>query len=250
MTDRAALAWYTRAFDDLYLELYPHRTPEEAAADVDWVIRETRLPRAARVLDFCCGSGRHLRAWQAHDYFCAGFDLSRELLRRARRDLGPSARLARSDMRILPFAAEAFDLVASFFTSFGYFDEESDDRAVLCGIARVLRPGGLFMLDFLNATAVRATLVPSSHTVRGELDIEQTRSIDETRGRVEKIVSVRRNGIPLDTRRESVRLYSALELGVMFEDAGLIVDRRFGSLRGDPHDPHAQRLVLLARKRG
>ena len=44
-------------------------------------------------------------------------------------------------MRI-PFGRNAFDIVFNFFTSFGYFDDPSEDLKVVNNIYLALKPGG------------------------------------------------------------------------------------------------------------
>jgi SAM-dependent methyltransferase len=68
-------------------------------------------------------------------------DLQESLLRRA----GPLPRAA-ADMRHLPVADGAFDLVLNLWNSFGYFLDEAEEAAALAEFRRVLRPGGLVLL--------------------------------------------------------------------------------------------------------
>src|SRR5215471_19376833 len=60
----------------------------------------------------------------------------------------------RADARELAFEAE-FDAAVNLFTSvIGYFDDESEDRRVIGGVARTLRPGGSFLIDTINLLAL------------------------------------------------------------------------------------------------
>ena len=53
------------------------------------------------------------------------------------------------------FGLEKFDVIFNLFTSFGYFDNETDDLAVLKNISDALKQDGIFVFDFLNADLVR-----------------------------------------------------------------------------------------------
>ena len=101
------------------------------------------------VLDLCCGPGRHSIELARRGFRVTGVDRSSFLLGRARdlaSEAGVDVEWVRQDMR--RFARdEAFDLVLSMFTSFGYFDDPSDDVAVLRNVHRSLRPGGTLVLD-------------------------------------------------------------------------------------------------------
>ena len=52
------------------------------------------------------------------------------------------------------------DLTVSLFTSFGYFEHDEEHAPALREMVDTLRPGGWFVIDFLNAAAVRAQLIP------------------------------------------------------------------------------------------
>jgi SAM-dependent methyltransferase len=73
-------------------------------------------------------------------------------------------RLLQGDMREPPFEGR-FDALVNWFSSFGYFDDETN-RRVLEGFARALRPGGVLLIGC--ARPVSRTWRPStsvaSHT--------------------------------------------------------------------------------------
>ena len=75
--------------------------------------------------------------------------------------VAPGARLL--DMRRLPFADASFDAVLNLFHAFGYLEDETQDELVLAEVARVLAPGGRFLLEVANREAlVRAGTTATS----------------------------------------------------------------------------------------
>jgi SAM-dependent methyltransferase len=54
-----------------------------------------------------------------------------------------------------PIDAKPVDAVFNLFTSFGYFDNEKDDKKVFQSVYDALKPGGFFVLDYLNEEFVR-----------------------------------------------------------------------------------------------
>jgi SAM-dependent methyltransferase len=205
--------WYVEAFQDLYPALYPHR--DEAAADrevaelagwLGWSGRE-------RVLDACCGGGRHLAAMRSRGFDAWGIDLSPPLLARACARSGLAGRAVRADVRRLPFG-EVFDAVVNLFTSFGYFLSEEENLAGLREWTRVLRPGGILLIDHMNRPALEKTLVPESRDRRGDLEVVQKRRIEGDR--VVKEIEVFGPDGSVRRFQENVRLYRQeefLELG-------------------------------------
>jgi SAM-dependent methyltransferase len=150
----------------------------------------------------------------------------------------------RADMRRLPFAG-SFDAATSFFTSFGYFDEEGN-RAVLGTAAEALRPGGAYFLDFMNATLVKTRLVPESEEERDGRTYRVRRRIEN--GRVLKDVHIESNGEPAVEYTESVRLYLHNDLQAMLVEAGLSPAASYGDFDGRDFTTDAPRCIVVAKK--
>jgi SAM-dependent methyltransferase len=230
--------WYETAFRKQYLDLYYRRDDAAAEAEAAFAARALSLAEGARVVDVACGAGRHARALGALGYRVTGVDLSRDLLAAAS---GTSR--VRADMRALPFR-DAFDGATSFFTSFGYFDDAGNAKAME-SIAGAVRMGGGLLLDFLNAAAVEAHLVPEGVEEREGRKYHLRRRIEE--GRVVKDVVLEEEGLTL-SYSESVRLYNHHELVILLKEAGLSVVASYGAFDGRDYTTDAPRCVLVAKK--
>jgi len=195
------------------------------------------------VLDVACGAGRHAAALAAAGARPVGIDLSPALLRHAR---GAGVPLVRGDMRRLPVRAGSVDLAVNLFTSFGYFERDDEHAAVLRGIAATLKPGGWFVMDFLNADTVRTTLVPVETQVLGGAPVRVTRELVDGERFVRKTIET------ADGRRfaERVRLFTPGDLEAMMGAAGLDVQGRYGDYDGGPLRPGAPRSLFTARRVG
>ncbi|MCX7016480.1 MAG: class I SAM-dependent methyltransferase [Candidatus Sumerlaeota bacterium] len=242
--------WYETAFDTLYLTLYPHRDEADARRAVEFLDKKARLGEARLVLDLCCGAGRHLLLLRHLGARVVGFDLSRQLLETAANDLAahdfpPS--LVQGDMAHLPFSG-AFDLAINLFTSFGYFDSDAENARVLREAAEALKRGGRFVLDFMNAPWVRASLVPHSvEQTATRLRVDTRRAIEGDPPRVVKRVRVSGGRVEREIV-ESVRLFERADLEAMLSEAGLRVAGAWGDFDGRPYGEMAPRCLLLAEK--
>ncbi len=236
--------WFANAFDALYPIVYAHRTVEAATAESAFAIDQLKLCESCSVLDLCCGNGRHMVHLLQHTPHVTGLDYSPDLLGFARVQLGETARLLRGDMRAIPFEG-VFDAVANFFTSFGYFQDYSENLSVAQGIARALKPKGRFFVDYLNPDYVRSHLDPETHRKAGDLDIHERRWVDESTKRVNKVTEVSRAGQPVSNSSESVRLYSPVELDALLDEAGLTVEARYGDYDGSAVDPLRPRQIIV-----
>lgn len=248
--------WYQRTFDQFYLELYARRDEGEArrfAAALGPLLE----PGAA--LEVACGAGRFLRALRGNGRTVHGLDLSRALLAEARRR-SPDQTLIRGEMRALPFRAGSFAVVLFLFTSFGYFLDRREDAAALREARRVVRPGGLLVLDFLNAVLVRDRLVAESRREVAGRAVREVRWVDETgpflRKRVEigppasgevAAAAIAGPRAPREVREERVRLYTPADLRTMAEGCGFRPVAAWGDYDGGRFaEQESERFILLA----
>lgn len=236
--------WFEEWFGEEYLELYPHRDDREAERAVALVRRTLPWCPGWRVLDVGCGAGRHARALAAAGARPVGLDLSRALLARARLTTGSP--LVRADMRRIPVRAGAMDLTVNLFTSFGYFASDDEHRDVVAEMVATVRPGGWFVLDFLDADTVRTRLVPEERLELATGAMEITRAVSDDGGYVIKTIAI------ADGRTfvERVRLFTPQELEEMLVAAGLVVHHRFGDYDGGPLAVGAPRAILMGQPAG
>jgi SAM-dependent methyltransferase len=233
--------WFEEWFGEEYLQLYPHRNEEDARAVVSLIARVLPWQRGWRVLDVACGAGRHLQALTAAGAAPIGLDLSATLLRRARQ-VTPRP-LVRADMRALPVRPGTMDLTVNLFTSFGYFANDREHAGALREMISTVRPGGWFVLDFLNPGRIRATMVADERSTIGERTVRVRRQITADDRFVVKTITTE------DGRdfRERVRLLEPSDLESMMRHAGAEPVHRFGDYAGGELGP-GPRTILFARR--
>ena len=242
--------WFRQAFDSQYLEVYPWRNVASAEPEAMRAIEWLQAAPGADFLDLCCGAGRHSVWLKKAGLELVSIDLSRDLLAEARRTLGPEAVLIHSDVRSLPLPQSSVDHAAMFFTSFGYFPTDEENMAVLEEVARVVRPGGGFLLDLPDRDSTIEGLVAKSDRNEGDLRIEETRSVTTDGTRVEKQVVLRR-GECVRSYTESVRLYNFVELNALLLASGWECSMVYGDWAGEKYQPgKSERMILVARRSG
>lgn len=105
-----------------------------------------------RLLDVGCGTGRHLLELSRYPGTLVGLDFAREDLRimRYMRDLTAHDRpiiatmhMVQGDGERLPFPSASFDQVICTET----LEHVPDDRAIVCELMRVLKPGGVLAVS-------------------------------------------------------------------------------------------------------
>jgi SAM-dependent methyltransferase len=244
--------WYRELFNEEYLRRYePLLTPERTEADAEAVVRLLNLAPGSRVLDLCCGHGRHAIALARRGHEVTGLDLCELFLDRARARAaaaGVEVRWVHSDMRRIPFRGE-FAATINMFTAFGYLESDEEDQEVLRQVCAALKPGGRFLMEILHRDNLLRRHLPCSIERRddGALMLDERR-FDLLAGRQEE---VRTTIYPDGTRAEqrlSLRLYTAAELARLFRTAGLEVEAAYGDLDGGPLTLESRRMVLIGRK--
>ncbi len=242
------MTWYKDWFRDTnYRVVYEHRDEIEAEEMIDLIERTIGHEPERRVLDVGCGSGRHAISFAKRGYGdVTGIDLSPTLLAEARNEtarLQLSIQFLERDMRDIP--DEAFDLAVNLFTSFGYFETDEDNAAVIKNVGKQLAKNeGWFVIDFLNSRWVRNHLVAHDERVAPNgMHIEQTRWVED--GRIEKRLLIR-NTIEASEYIESVKLFNLADFERMFQGAGLTLRYVFGTYRGASFNPDTSpRLIMF-----
>ena len=140
--------------------------------DLDISAIQSRLPRGdfSRILDLCCGPGRHAARLADLGYRVTGVDRDRDAISLAQQR-APTAAFHCIDMRAISQLAEQFDGVLLLWQSFGYFSTTENDQ-LLRDIWDRLRPGGRFLLDVFHADYFRRHQGPRSRLPTGVSSLE------------------------------------------------------------------------------
>ncbi|OWA33440.1 SAM-dependent methyltransferase [Saccharibacillus sp. O16] len=243
-------AWYEESFGEDYLRVYSYRDEQGAAHEVHEMISWLKLPPGAKVLDLCCGMGRHSLSLAEKGYKVTGMDLSEVLLEEAKKEEGAEAvNWVQGDMRELPFADGEFDAVVNLFTSFGYFKQDKEHVRVLEEIQRVLRPGGRYIIDFMNSLHVERHLKPCTEREEEGLKIEERRKIED--GYVKKHITIIPEGQEASEPREydeRVKLYTLEELTQLLTEARLEIDEVRGDYDEKRYEADSPRMIFVGKR--
>lgn len=246
------MAWYKELFaseDPARFDKYVES--DESRKHVDFVIDKLALEPGAKVLDLCCGQGRHLIDLARRGYDVVGLDLSEYMLgecKSAAAAEGISPVLVQADMREIGYTAE-FDAVINMFSSFGYLDTTDEDQKVLNAASLALKGGGLLLLDMQNRDSLMNVFRPIEwhENLHGDLILSE-RDFDSLTGRVNsREVTIHSDGRRSE-RSYSLRLYTFNELDSMLQQAGLNIQQAYGDFDSSPFNRQSRRMILIAGK--
>jgi len=243
--------WWREFFDQDYLKIYKKQDLVRAPGEVEGILKILNLPKGSRIMDLCCGYGRHSIPLAKSGFEVTGLDLSETLLRRAKKDSrkeGVKIRWRKGDMREIPFENE-FDGVINIFTAFGYFEEDRENFKVIRGVSKSLKKGGKFLMDTVNREWIIRNFLDQGweQIKRGTFALDE-RELDLSRSRIRARTLL----IGGDKEREkshSLRLYTLKEMIQMMEESGLHLLSVFGRLDGSEYNLDSKRMVILTEKR-
>ncbi len=212
-------------FNDDYLYFYEESTDEgHTDDDAAEILGLLQLPPGSRILDAPCGPGRIARRLAAAGMVVTGVDVSEEFLALARAEpsggAGHPPDYVLGDMRSLPVDGP-FDAAVCWFASYGYYDDD-DCRKVLSEFHRVLRPGGMVVIESMHHDGVvrNFTAAPEASVVARDDDAQvDYYRFEPLTGRITAERTVYRDG---KTRRSAhyIRLPTPPEWVQWMEGAG------------------------------
>jgi SAM-dependent methyltransferase len=237
----------------LWRALYPFLFSEQrmATADrhVDDLLQLAGRP-VATALDLACGPGSHSVALARRGITVTGVDASPYLLGQARQRAAAAnveVEWIEADMRAFE-RPSAFDLALNLFTSFGYFEDESDDRLVLQRLYGSLRPAGALVMDMLGKEHLARLYEPttSEEAEDGTVLVRRT-EIEQSWSWATTECTVLR-GKEIERFTYGHRLFSARELALLLAEAGFEDAHFHGDSEGGAYGPDAERLIAVAYK--
>ena len=241
--------WFREWFDSPYYhKLYFQHNETEAAGFITRLLQYLQPPPASRILDVACGRGRHARMLAAQGYEVTGIDLAPGSIAFARQFENDNLHFYVHDMRQL-LCTNCFEYAFNFFTSFGYFETRRENFNTIRMVAAALRPGGTFLLDYLNVHVAQERLVPDEKKIIDGVTYTITRWCDGKHFYKKIVISEEKLPQPLEYT-ERVAVLGPEDFRSLFEPNGLQIREQFGNYQLQPFDREtSSRLILIAEKR-
>ncbi len=217
--------WFSTWFDSPYYHiLYKDRDQTEAQDFIHTLISHFQVKPPSKILDLACGKGRHALYLSKLGYEVTGIDLSKASISHAKQFETDLLHFEVHDMRMV-YQLATFDYVLNLFTSFGYFDTDEEHLQTLKAVKQNLKAGGIFILDFLNATHAIENLRTAEIIQRDHLEFIITREVRN--GYILKTIQFKDHEIDYFFQEKVKALYPH-DFEDFFKKAGLEVLFTFG----------------------
>jgi SAM-dependent methyltransferase len=243
--------WFKAFFGPSYIDAAASATTKvQTLREVAFLQRHLNCGKATKVLDVCCGHGRHALELARRGCRVVGIDIDEEALRTLSRQAeseGLQIDVHCVDVRDLVLHKQ-FHATLCMLNSFGYFCEEQN-QAVLNNMAKSLLPDGTLILDLPNRERIfQDALFPSwEETASGVLVLDEYRA-DLRSGR---LIGLQHRVYPDGKRHAkafSLRVYSLTEVTSMLERAGMSLANAWGSFDFSPYDIDSARMIVVAKR--
>lgn len=238
--------WFTSWFDSPYYHiLYKNRDMDEAAAFISKLAHLLQIGKSDILLDLACGQGRHAIQLSQYAAMTIGVDLSANSIQNAKLHENDQLQFAVHDMREI-YKEHYFTHVFNLFTSFGYFDNPTDNLKMLQSIYQMLLPEGLLVIDFFNSHKVIAQMKAHEKKIQDGILFSINKKVEA--GKIIKDISFTDDGHSYNFQ-EKVQLFNKEEITDMLQICNFEIFAIFGNYNLEPFEPTtADRLIVIAKK--
>jgi len=222
---------------------------ERAPKEIDKIESLADLDPGMKILDLCCGVGRHSIELAKRGYEVTGVDITEHYLEKGKKKAEEEEldiEFVKEDMREFK-REEGFDVVLNLFTSFGFFEDEEENRKVLENVYESLRPNGKFIIDVMGKEILARIFKEKDWSERDNRFMLEERSVEKDWS----WMKTRRILITEEGKKEyniSHWVYSAKELKDMLKEAGFSSIEAYGNYEGELYDEEADRLIVIGEK--
>jgi len=220
--------WWQSIFNSLYLKTDGDVVDNEniTRQEVDLFSQILKLSPQDKILDLCCGQGRHCLELTRRGFkYIEGLDRSHYLVQKAKlsaKKEGLNVRFREGDARKLPYPPDTFDVIMILGNSFGYFETIQDDLRVLKEIFKILKPWGRLIADVADGNYLRKHFQPRSWEWIDKKHFvcrERSLSLDGQRLISREVVTHVGKGIIAD-QFYAERLYASQNLTELIKEVG------------------------------
>jgi len=234
--------WFTSWFDTSYYHiLYKNRDDTEARTFMQNITSFLKLEPNTHILDLACGKGRHSVFLNSLGYKVTGADLSENSISFAKKFTNESLSFKVHDMR--NSFTNQYNAIFNLFTSFGYFENDSEDLKTLQNIKSGLTKNGVAVIDFLNVTTTEKHLVPYECKTVNNIKFHIQKKIEN--GFIIKHISFIIDKKPY-SYFEKVKYLDLQKFEAYFKEVGLKIKHIFGNYELDAFDEAtSNRLIFV-----
>lgn len=253
--------WTEKVFEEkpeLFLPELEERE-EEAEEQVEKILEllsEKYNLKPQNVLDVACGIGRHVIEFARKGVQAQGFDISEEYINYAKKKaeeetLSDRTKFFKLDMRDVDKLGGKYDLIINFYTSFGFYNRETN-RNILNRLRNLLSEEGILLIDIINKDNLLTRFEEEGLSESEGFMRMEKREFDVETSRMKSNLDIFKKleeGYKWEGEMNfDHRIYSPVELKEILEGVGFSKVDVFGSLDGEEINLDSKRMIVLGTK--
>lgn len=244
--------WTDDYFNEFYFKIYSTKLipPHITKLETNFILKYLKLKKTDLILDIATGYCRHQQILEKKGFKTVGLERSIYFLKNSQlyKKSSVNTTLINSDMRDLPLKDETFDKVYLMFNSFGYFSDEENIK-VLKEVHRVLKKGGLFLLDLPDKETVLDEISesPMSNYWEEDFEINEKWAYDKKN----KIIHNKTEFVVDGSSHKTefyVRMYAKKEIEKIFSDLKFKINGVYGEFDGASYDDLSTKMIFIVEK--
>ena len=240
------MSWFANWFNSPYYHtLYKNRDEKEAEFFIENLVQYLNLKKRSKLLDIACGKGRHAKHFNSLGLDVVGIDLSPNSITASKKYKNKTLKFFEHDMREV-YQKNQFDVATNLFTSFGYFEKDSDEQKAINAMASNLKKEGTLVVDFMNAKNVITNLVASEQKIIDGITFDISRKV--VNQHIIKDIHI------TDSKtehhfQEKVKALALANFSDFITNAGLKIIDIFGNYKLEEFNTQtSDRLILICKK--
>lgn len=246
------VAWYKPGygiFGPNYFKFYSD-SKEGTNKEVDFLEKTLDLNPNTKILDLCCGYGRHAIELAKRGYDVTGQDINSFFLKIAKenaKNKKSKIKFIKSDMRYIPFN-DTFNIIINMFTSFGYLEDDEENEKVLNQVYKALKPSGKFFIDTINRDwLIRNYRETDWEKVINGIELSKRKFDYLTGYNYDEKTYITKNG-QRKKYEMRVRSYTLSEFISMLKKNKLKFVRVYGGYDGSEFTYNSRKMIVIAKK--
>ncbi len=253
MSDPVKNGWWNQLYDPYLAEvLLVRKSVQETQQTLSFLREVLRLKEGQRVFDQCCGIGSLSIPLAQEGYSLVGIDQADNYIQRARAE--------NSSERAQFICADALEYICqprcqaafNWWTSFGYFPEDSHNLKMLVRAYDSLDSGAYFALDYINTPNLyqnfKPTVVTERETSLGKITLTRNSSLDVAQGLIYKTWNYQLPDGKSQEHRSRVKLYAPDRVAQLLNEAGFRELVAFGDTSFNSLELGSPRCIWVGKK--
>ncbi len=238
----------TKLWESVDFIMFNAERKKDAEHEIPDIVKLLKVNKNEKVLDLCCGVGRHTLHLARLGFKTTGVDLTQKFLNNIKKiatDENLSIDLVHSNM--VDFRREnEFDVILNLWDSFGMNPIEEDFKC-LQNVYTSLKDGGRFLMELTPVEVTAKRFVPRKWYEEDGMYILKDRIPDkDLRGLMLRWIVIK--GAEKYEFEKYVYQYTSHELTDMLKKVGYRNIDLYENFKGDPYSYTSNNLVLVAYK--